>query len=62
LTSKPEQMILLDVLEAIYFDTVTPLAALLRDAGVDLLNFRIDRDADSYWEDYPAYSALNSER
>jgi hypothetical protein len=55
-------MILLDVLEAIYFDTVTPLAALLRDAGVDLLNFRIDRDADSYWEDYPAYSALNSER
>jgi hypothetical protein len=60
--SEPEQTLLLDVLEAVYWDTVIPLAAQLHDAGVDLLNLQIDSDADSYWEPYPAYSSLNSQR
>jgi hypothetical protein len=60
--SEPDQEILLEVLEAVYWDTVIPLAAQLRDAGVDLLSLRLDPDQASYWEPYDAYSSLNSQR
>jgi hypothetical protein len=60
--SEPDQEILLEVLEAVYWDTVIPLAAELRGAGVDLLSLRIDPDEASYWEPYPSYSSLNSQR
>jgi len=60
--TEPDQKILLEVLEAVYWDTVIPLAAELRDAGVDLLSLRIDPDAPSYWEPHPAYAALTSQR
>ena len=60
--SNADQEILLEVLEAAYWDTVIPLAAQLRDAGVDLLNLRIDPDAVSYWEPQTAYSSLDSQR
>jgi hypothetical protein len=60
--SEPDQEILLEVLEAVYWDTVIPLAAQLRDAGVDLLSLQMDPDEASYWEPYPAYSSLDSQR
>jgi hypothetical protein len=60
--SEPDQEILLEVLEAVYWDTVIPIAAQLRNAGADLLSLRIDPDADSYWEPDPAYSSLESQR
>jgi hypothetical protein len=60
--AKPDEEILLEVLEAVYWDTVIPLAAQLRDAGVDLLSLRIDPDQASYWEPYAAYTSLNSQR
>jgi hypothetical protein len=60
--SEPEQAILLEILEAVYWDTVIPLAAQLQDAGADLLNLQIDSDAVSYWEPHPAYSSLHSQR
>jgi hypothetical protein len=60
--SEPDQEILLEVLEAVYWDTVIPLAAELRHAGADLLALRIDPDAPSYWEPQPAYSSLSSQR
>lgn len=60
--SEPDQEILLEVLEAVYWDTVIPLAAELRRAGVDLLSLRIDPDEPSYWEPQPDYSPLTSQR
>lgn len=60
--SEADQAILLDVLEAIYWDTVIPLASELRDAGVDLLRLELDRDTASYWESQPPYSPLDSQR
>lgn len=60
--SEPDQEILLEVLEAVYWDTVIPLAAELRGAGVDLLSLRIDPDGPSYWEPQPDYSPLTSQR
>ena len=53
---------MLEVLEAVYWDTLIPVASELKDAGVDLLNLEIDTDRDSYWEPHPAYSALDSQR
>jgi len=60
--SEPDQEILLEVLEAVYWDTVIPLAAQLRDAGADLLSLQIDPRATSYWEPHPPYSLLTSQR
>ena len=60
--SEPNNEILLEVLEAVYWDTVIPVAAQLRDAGVDLLSLRIDPDQASYWEPHPAYASLSSQR
>jgi len=60
--SEPDREILLEALEAVYWDTVIPLAAELRDAGVDLLSLRIDPDEPSYWEPQPPYSSLTSPR
>lgn len=60
--SEPDQENLLDVLEAVYWDTVIPIAAELRHAGVDLLSLRIDPDEPSYWEPQAAYSSLTSQR
>jgi hypothetical protein len=60
--SEPDQEILLEVLEAVYWETVIPLAADLRDAGVDLLSLRLDPDQASYWEPHPAYSPFSSQR
>ena len=60
--SEADQAILLEVLEAVYWDTVIPVAGQLQDAGVDLLSLQIDRDADSYWESHPEYSPLTSQR
>jgi hypothetical protein len=60
--SEADQAILLEVLEAIYWDTVIPLASELRDAGVDLLSLELDRDTATYWEPHPPYSRLDSQR
>jgi hypothetical protein len=60
--SEPDEALLLEILEAVYWDTVIPLAAQLHDAGVDLLGLQIDSDAASYWEPYPDYSSLSSQR
>jgi hypothetical protein len=60
--SEADQAILLEVLEAIYWDTVIPVAAQLQDAGVDLLNLEIDPDASTYWDPHPEYSPLSSQR
>jgi hypothetical protein len=57
-----DQTNLLEILEAVYWDTVIPVAAQLQDAGVDLLNLQIDSDATSYWEPHLPYSSLNSQR
>ena len=57
-----DQELLLELLEAVYWDTVIPVAARLHDAGVDLLGLQIDSDAASYWEPYPSYSSLSSQR
>jgi hypothetical protein len=57
-----DQAILLEVLEAVYWDTVIPVAAQLKDAGVDLLNLQIVPNAASYWDPHPEYSPLNSQR
>jgi hypothetical protein len=60
--SKVDQATTLEILEAIYWDTVIPLAAELDEAGVDLLKLQIDPDAGSYWEPQPEYSSLHSQR
>lgn len=60
--SEAGEAILLEILEGVYWDTVIPIAGHLQDAGMDLLSLQIDRDADSYWEAYPAYSPLTSQR
>ena len=60
--SKEDQTILIEILEGVYLDTVAPLAALLQDARVDLLNLELDPDVASYWEPYSAYSSLSSQR
>jgi hypothetical protein len=60
--SGADQAILLDVLEAIYWDTVIPLASELRDAGVDLLSLELDRDAATYWQPHSPYAPLDSQR
>jgi hypothetical protein len=60
--SDADQALLLEVLEAIYWDTVIPLAAQLDNAGVDLLNLQIDPNAASYWDPHPDYSPLKSQR
>ena len=60
--SEADQAILLEVLEAIYWDTVIPLASELRDAGVDLLSLELDRDTATYWKPHPPYSPLASQR
>ena len=60
--SEADQAILLEVLEAIYWDTVIPLASELRDAGVDLLSLELDRDAATYWAPHRPYSPLDSQR
>jgi hypothetical protein len=60
--SETEQNDLLEVLEAVYWDTVIPIASDLRDAGVDLLDLEIDREATTYWEPHPPYAPLESQR
>ena len=53
---------LLEILEAVYWDTVIPVGKELRDAGVDLLSLETDTDATTYWEPHPTYSPLTSQR
>ena len=60
--SEASQADLLEVLEAIYWDTVIPLASELRDAGVDLLSLELDRDTTTYWEPRQPYARLDSQR
>jgi hypothetical protein len=59
---EPDQTILLEVLEAVYWDTVIPVGRELREAGVDLLSLEVDPAAASYWEPHPEYSPLSSQR
>ena len=60
--SNDREATLLEVLEAVYWDTVIPVGKELRDAGVDLLSLETDSAAGSYWEQHPAYSPLTSQR
>lgn len=60
--SEAHQAMVLEVLEAIYWDTVIPLASELRAAGVDLLSLELDRDAATYWEPHRPYAPLDSQR
>jgi hypothetical protein len=60
--SEAHQAMVLEVLEAIYWDTVIPIASELRDAGVDLLSLELDRDAATYWQPHAPYAPLDSQR
>ena len=60
--SNDREATLLEVLEAVYWDTVIPVGKELRDAGVDLLSLETDSAAASYWEQHPEYSPLTSQR
>jgi hypothetical protein len=60
--SNDREAMLLEVLEAVYWDTVIPVGKELRDAGVDLLSLETDSAAASYWEHHPEYSPLTSQR
>ena len=60
--SNDREATLLEVLEAVYWDTVIPVGQELRNAGVDLLSLETDSAAASYWEPHPTYAPLTSQR
>jgi hypothetical protein len=59
---KVEYSIMFDALESIYFDTITPIAEKMRDAGIDLLQINWKNETNSYWEDCKSYAEMNTQR
>ena len=60
--SEIDEMIMFAALEAIYFDTVTPIAQKMRDAGIDWLQVNWESEADSYWESCEDYAPMTVQR
>ena len=60
--SEIDDIIMFAALEAIYFDTVTPIAQKIRDAGIDLLQVNWQIEADSYWEPCEDYAEMTAQR
>ena len=57
-----ERALLYEALEAIYFDTVAPLARALKEANVDLLDTEWPGTAESYWEQQSDYGDMMTQR
>lgn len=60
--SKIDEMIVFAALEAIYFDTVTPIAQKMRDAGIDWLQVDWQSETESYWEPCEDYADMTVQR
>jgi hypothetical protein len=60
--SEIDDTIVFAALEAIYFDTLTPIAQKMRDAGIDLLQVNWQSEADSYWEPCEDYAEMTVQR
>ena len=54
--------IIFKALEAIYYDTVSPIAQHIRNAGIDLLCVNWQRDLESYWEPCESYADMTIQR
>ena len=56
------EIIIFEVLEAIYLDTITPIAQQMRNAGIDLLQVNWQSEAESYWEPCDSYAEMTTQR
>ncbi|MEM9276077.1 MAG: hypothetical protein AAGA80_24420 [Cyanobacteria bacterium P01_F01_bin.143] len=56
------ETMIFEALEAIYYDTLTPIAQKMRDAGIDLLQVNWQSDVQSYWEPCDSYAEMTTKR